>query len=519
MNIVLRKLIIGSGGNEPVAVASAFIDCLHVKSVYNCKSRQWMLRDGCHCVEAALQLQRGEDTGMDFQKFVDCCAIPCAVLSTEKTSDGRCGEIRIVCGNKPYRDAMGPAFYDNMLYTELVPKESTFEDFCFRSGIMGQRAHAYVRTEAHGTYTDITMIPLVRESDSLGYSLFIVEVTRGPDADRMASVSLDTAALAVRSSIALLGAEDLHEGLRQVLDDIIVQTGGFSARITLVDHERKEATNYCEAFVKGFFTDTDMVEVITPYETVVSWEKMVGYSNEVIVENSTDLDRLAPYNPEWVESLRAYGVNSLILVPLHQGKDIIGFVYVTNFDTNRTLEIKELMELMSFMISAQVSNHLLMEQLDRMSHVDGLTGLLNRRAMLRRMQEVTEASGSMSFGVINIDLNGLKAVNDCDGHDAGDRLLVQASEVLKKIFHRDDLFRTGGDEFIVIATDIEEDVFLHKVERMRSDAEKNKPVSFAIGACWSDGTTDIRTAFTHADELMYADKNAYYNRHPELYRR
>ena len=47
---------------------------------------------------------------------------------------------------------------------------------------------------------------------------------------------------------------------------------------------------------------------------------------------------------------------------------------------------------------------------------------------------------------------------------------------------------------------------------------KNTSVSFAIGECWSDGSTDIKTAFDIADERMYADKQAFYQRYPELRR-
>jgi diguanylate cyclase (GGDEF)-like protein len=121
--------------------------------------------------------------------------------------------------------------------------------------------------------------------------------------------------------------------------------------------------------------------------------------------------------------------------------------------------------------------------------------------------------------VLNIDLNGLKVVNDQEGHEAGDRLLVQASEILKKVYYQDDLYRTGGDEFIVIMENINQDTFERKLEKLRSDAEKNSKVSFAIGEFWSDGSDDLTAAFRCADERMYADKNAYYDRHSELRRR
>ena len=461
----------------------------------------------------------GRDMTTDFQSLVDKCLMPCAVISVERTADGRCGDVRIVCGNKKYKDDMGPAFHDNMLYHELVPQEPTFEDFCFRSAIMGQRAHGYLWTEAHRAWTDLTLLPLVHESDNLGYCLFMVEVTEGQDAERMAGVSADTAAAAVKASVALAGTDDLHEGAKVVLDEILELTGGFSTRITLVDHENKEAENFCEAFAKDLPADEELSRAEITYETVCSWQEMLGYTTEIIAEDERDMAEIVRANPEWGAALRAYSVHSLILMPLRQGRITIGYLYVTNFNTDKMIEIKEMLELISFLLSSQIANYLLLRELERMSNVDGLTGLLNRRAMLRRMRAVSEAEERMPFGVINIDLNGLKFVNDNEGHDAGDMMLIQAAEVLRKIFRDEDLFRTGGDEFIVIATDIEHTVFERKVERLRADSAKNVHVNFAIGAFWSDGTTDIRTAFAQADELMYADKNAFYEQHPELDRR
>jgi len=453
---------------------------------------------------------------VDFQSLVDMCAMSCSVVSVEKTADGRCGEIRIVCANKKYRDEMGPAFHDNMLYQELVPQASTFENFCFRCAIMGQRVHGYLYTKAHEAWTDMTLLPLVREPGGLGYCLFMIEATDGQNAERMASMSMDTAIAAVKASIALAGADDLHEGVKSILEDILDMTGGFSARIMLVDHEHETSAKFCEAFAKGAFDDAEAAEVTMPYELMRSWEDMLGYTTEIILENEHDMEHIERCNPEWAASLRSFGVHSMILVPLRQGRDVIGFMYVTNFNTDKLIEIKELIELISFLLSSQIANYLLMKRLEHVSNVDGLTGLLNRHAMLDRIHSMDEGR---PFGVINIDLNGLKYVNDNEGHDAGDRLLVQAAEVMKKIFRVEDLFRTGGDEFIVIATDIEREVFERKAERLRSDAAKNEIVNFATGAFWSDGSTDIQTAFVHADELMYADKDAFYKEHPELDRR
>lgn len=122
-----------------------------------------------------------------------------------------------------------------------------------------------------------------------------------------------------------------------------------------------------------------------------------------------------------------------------------------------------------------------------------------------------DRSGESRLGFISIDLNGLKTVNDTEGHEAGDRLLVQAGELLRKVFYYDDIYRTGGDEFVVIMVGVERDTFERKIGRIRRDAVKNSRVSFAIGGQWSDGSDDIGDIFREADEKMYLDKKAYYD--------
>lgn len=89
-----------------------------------------------------------EEPILDYQALVNCCSVASAILSVEMTPEGRCGDIRIVCANQPYREFMGSAYHDGMLYQELVPQDQKFEDFCFRAAHKNQRMHAYVEAKA-----------------------------------------------------------------------------------------------------------------------------------------------------------------------------------------------------------------------------------------------------------------------------------------------------------------------------------------------------------------------------------
>ena len=100
---------------------------------------------------------------MDFQNIVDSIEMAAAVLSVEDIGDGHYGDIRIVRANNAYKKIMGEGYHDNMIYSELIPKEPNFEDFCYRCAVHKLHLHAYVDTKSMGVWTDGTYIPLSKE--------------------------------------------------------------------------------------------------------------------------------------------------------------------------------------------------------------------------------------------------------------------------------------------------------------------------------------------------------------------
>ena len=455
---------------------------------------------------------------MDLQELVNCSSVPSSILSVEKTPDGLCGEIRIVCANQPYRDVMGPGYYDGMIYHELVPKDVKFEDFCFRAAHMNQRLHAYVETKALDCWTDQTLIPLQPQGPKIGYCQFFFEFTKTAEPDRMASVSMDTAAAVIKANITLLRGDDFKASLKEVLTDILEMSNAYACRIMLVDHEKQEAVNFCEKIRGDAVPRPEVGDGTISYDVVASWESMIGVSNAVIVKDEREMEALEQRNPKWAKTLHQYRVTSLVLIPLRREKAIIGYLYVVNFDVEKTVEIKELLELMSVFLGSEISSYLLMRRLEALSTVDELTGMQNRRAMIARMESMSEVSSQTSFGIVNIDVNGLKVTNDESGHDAGDRLIMHAADILSGVFRKDDLYRAGGDEFIIIVTGMPRELFDERVGRLRAHVQEEAGVSLAIGSFWSDGDVDARAAFQRADQNMYIDKQAYYDKHPELRR-
>ena len=116
------------------------------------------------------------------------------------------------------------------------------------------------------------------------------------------------------------------------------------------------------------------------------------------------------------------------------------------------------------------------------------------------------------------DLNALKRVNDVEGHRAGDLLLKNAAMALLNVFVGDDVFRAGGDEFMVILVGTTEKQLREKAEQLRQSTDREGKVSFAVGYSYREDCRKIREAMEEADERMYLDKQKYYLAHPKLKR-
>lgn len=163
--------------------------------------------------------------------------------------------------------------------------------------------------------------------------------------------------------------------------------------------------------------------------------------------------------------------------------------------------------------------HRLLEEISALSLTDELTGLHNRRAFLtmadQRLQ-LLERTGSQCL-LVFADVDGLKWTNDTVGHEAGDRLLVDAARVLQGAFRRTDLVaRLGGDEFVVLAddaTDADVHLVLGKLQEqidLRNTAAGTAVPRLSISAgalCFQAGPAiKLQDLLAEADARMLQNK-------------
>lgn len=157
----------------------------------------------------------------------------------------------------------------------------------------------------------------------------------------------------------------------------------------------------------------------------------------------------------------------------------------------------------------------LRQELRRRVTVDPLTDLLNRAGISEALDQRWDAPGR-GIGVLFIDLDGFKGVNDELGHETGDRLLATVADALREGCRTsDEIGRLGGDEFLVVCGDVDERQAKRVRERVRSALGSAflatdagcVPVLASVGLAWT--TADAGTPaelVAQADQAMYANK-------------
>lgn len=468
----------------------------------------------------------------DFQNLADSIEAATAIMSVEVKEDGSFGTLRIVTGNKAYVDSIEhPAgdyqmfhnkFIPNSIYTDYVPRDLNFEDFCYRSAVGKKCLHSYVKPAQMPVWFNMTFLPAGPSEGNLHYCTYTMEVNFEANAQRMTNISAELASAVLETCIKLRGTADFHATIKDVILDIRELCKAEYCCILLMDTYEKSCEILCEDFLpgRGMKSLNEQIDE-NFYEMAEKWEDLIGSSNCVIAKNEKDMELVKERNPEWYRSLNDARVKSIVLFPLKFKDELLGYIWASNFDADLAPKIKDTLELTTFILGSEIANHLLLDRLKVLSSKDMLTGVLNRNEMNNLVDKMChgQIGEKKSVAVIFADLNGLKSVNDEYGHAVGDVLLKNAAKALNEVFDADCIFRAGGDEFTVILQGVTGKELEEKIARLRVGSERFEHLSFAIGGHVEKDVKNVRLALRQADQNMYADKRKFYEEHPERSRR
>lgn len=172
---------------------------------------------------------------------------------------------------------------------------------------------------------------------------------------------------------------------------------------------------------------------------------------------------------------------------------------------------KNQIEGFSFILRDQTEKHQKQEEIEWLIHHDYLTGLYNRR-YIEDSLDVYDDPSYFPVGVMMLDVNGLKRMNDVHGHHIGDELITLVADTLtESVFTKDTVARFGGDEFLILRpnTSTEEMYALknHLLESFSHRVIKGNRVSVALGYSIKENEENkIRDVMKIADDYMYMNK-------------
>ena len=454
---------------------------------------------------------------MDFRALCNGIHHTACVVSVQKTKDGY-GEIRIVDGNEPYLDSFKGPFYaehefiPNSLYTKYLVKNLNFEDYCYRSAVKKELLHSYAYPEYFKSWMHMLFVPVAYETEELAYCLYIMEINDEFNAELLASPRGDIYNKVLNTTLQLSNTGDFNQSLKNVTKEIRKICSAVFACILMVDEEHHIFTVLGEDGDPVGKHQSMYDYLDEPFKKIVlSWDELIASNgNCVIINNEKGMQYIKEKNPEWYVSLIENNIHSLILFRIKTGNKKIGYMWVSNFQADDTPQIKEALEITTYVLGTEIGNHLLLDQLEKLSSIDLLTGLYNRNRLNGYMNEILDSPDALT-SLIFLDINGLKKVNDEQGHIAGDILIKRAANVLISVFHNNDIYRVGGDEFVIILRDVEKEKIDKYIDNIHRKAKQND-VSFAVGYAMSNNAKDIEKLLTEADAKMYEDKRKFYKK-------
>lgn len=268
-------------------------------------------------------------------------------------------------------------------------------------------------------------------------------------------------------------------------------------------NEKGNDDNTYEWVASGVSPEKENLQDLPP-EVCSNWYRNFSIGKHIVIKELGDIREKDPLQ---YDILKRQNIHSLVVVPLFDDGEAIGFYGVDNPPKKSLEYASNMLQIMAHFIISSLRRRNLIRKLRDMSYCDQLTKIGNRHAMNEFLENMKQDT---CLGIVYCDVTGLKRVNDSEGHQAGDRLIVNSCGSLKQAFGEYGLFRIGGDELLAICTGIEENVLWERTDRLKEDL-KEKELHMAVGAVWEKNSlSGIDKLISEAEQRMYRDKAEYY---------
>lgn len=333
-----------------------------------------------------------------------------------------------------------------------------------------------------------------------------------PESGRREHVATRLGALADIARAAWAGSQ--VELLRQAGESALQALDAASASISRWDPDIGQVRTLLNLGQLGPEEQPEPVDEIYRADSYVHLQTMVqdltGWSTNVDVGSASDAD---------VQLLRALGKHCSVGAPIPLEGRIWGELFLSRGADQPCFDDADVD--LALVVAAQIgaalatADHL--DTVDRMARTDPLTGLGNRRAVDEALDAAMarHRTEQADVALVVCDLNGLKRINDEQGHDAGDRALVRFAGMLSNVAAGLEgalAARLGGDEFCIVVSDIDADTVVEAAESLCRRVLRSPLEGVSCGvACTADDVGDVESTgrlFRLADAAQYRAKRS-----------
>ncbi len=302
--------------------------------------------------------------------------------------------------------------------------------------------------------------------------------------------------------------EEIDQAINEMLEAVGNYTKADRVYIFKHDYDRQVTSNTHEWCAEDIPPEIDNLQDI-PFELFTDF--LETHQKKEIVHIPAVARMPASHKMRPV--FEAQGIQSMIMLPLFNENVNTGFVGFDAVKQQKTFAEQEI-KLLKVLVSI-TSNVLARQKAETnirfISFHDQLTGLYNRHFLEEEMARLN-TKRQLPLAVIMADLNGLKLVNDTYGHAKGDKMLIEAANIIRNSCRVEDVIaRWGGDEFLILlpqTTAEEARLICNRITKGCQDSiVGNVPVSIALGAASKTSMAkNLAETLCEAEDEMYKQK-------------
>jgi diguanylate cyclase (GGDEF)-like protein len=307
--------------------------------------------------------------------------------------------------------------------------------------------------------------------------------------------------------IAITSVKTMRELLARVMEKIGTIFVPLNWSLLLRNNKTGELTF---KIAVGESSDKLLGLIIPKGKGIVGWIAETGKS--VIIADASQDERFSDH----VDKITGFNTESIIGVPLKVNNKVFGVIELINKlngDSFSSYELKLLQTIADFAAVA-LEKFYYLKAIKKIASMDGLTEILNRRSFDRFLLKEIERCKRYDhpLSVIMLDINYFKQINDNHGHQAGDLVLKETADILKRNVRLvDSVFRYGGDEFVILMPDttpedaetVRSRIMLDRENLNNQEGEISVTYSMGLHSAGPDGVDDI---VSNSDLDLYKEK-------------